>query len=75
MSNQLLRTLLNEVREVSLFSLIADEATDISNNEQLCVSVRWVHTSFTIHESPVELINVPKTDAATIATVIRDCLT
>ena len=72
MGNQLLRTLLSEVREVALFSLIADEATDISNNEQLCVSVRWVDT---IHESPVELINVPKTDAATIATVIRDCLT
>ena len=70
MSNKLLQTLLNEVREAALFSLIADEATDISNNEQLCVSVRWVDTTYTIHESPVELINVPKTDAATIATVI-----
>lgn len=75
MSNQLLRKLLNEVREVALFSLIADEATDITNKEQLCVSVRWVDTAFTIHDSPVELINLPKTDAATIATVIRDCLT
>ena len=56
MSNQLLRTLLNEVRGAALFSLIADEATDISNNEQLCVSVRW--TAYTIHESPVEVTNV-----------------
>ena len=28
-----------------------------------------------IHESPVELINIPITDAATITTVIRDSLT
>ena len=75
MSNQLYRKLLNKVREVALFSLIADEATDISNKEQLCVSVRWVDTAFTIHESPVELINLPKTAATTIASVIRDCLT
>ena len=75
MSNQLLRTLLSEVREAGMFSLIADEATDINNSEQLCVSVRWVDTAFKIHESPVELINVPKTDAATITTMIKDCLT
>lgn len=42
MSNQLLKQLLNEVREAALFSLIADEVTDISNQEQLCISVRWV---------------------------------
>ena len=70
MSNQLLWKLLNEVREAALFSLIADEVTDISNKEQFCVSVRWID-----NESPVELINLPKTDAATIATMIRDCLT
>ena len=75
MSNQLLRTLLSEIREAGMFSLIADEATDINNTEQLCISVRWVDTAFKIHESPVELSNVPKTDAATITIIIKDCLT
>ena len=74
-SNQLLWKLLNGVRKVALFSLIADEATDTSNKEQFCVSVRWTATAFTIHESPVELIDLPKNDAATNATVIRNCLT
>ena len=75
MSSQLLWKLLNEVREVALFSLIADEVTDISNKEQPCVSVTWVDTAFTIHKPPVELINLPKTNAATIVTVMRDCFT
>lgn len=50
MCNQLLRKLLSEVREAALFSLIADEATDICNQEQFCVSVRLVDTAFNIHE-------------------------
>ena len=36
--------------------------------------IRWVDKKFEIHEDQVELINVPKTDAATLTTVIKDCL-
>ena len=74
MSNTVLRQLLAEIRESSMFSIIADEATDVSHNEQLCVAIRWVDSSMLIHETPVELIHVPKTDASTIASIIKDCL-
>lgn len=33
-----------------------------------------VDDSFEIHEDPIELINVPKTDANTITACIKDCL-
>ena len=74
MSNTVLRQLLAEIRESSIFSIIADEATDVSHNEQLCVAIRWVDSSMLIHETPVELIHVPKTDASTIAGIIKDCM-
>ena len=56
-----------------MFSLIADEATDISQKEQLCVTIRWLDSHFEIHGTPVELIQVRKTDSETLTTVLKDC--
>ena len=38
------------------------------------MTIRWVDKSFEIHETPVELINVPKTDSETLTKVIKDSL-
>lgn len=51
-----------------VYSIAADETTDISRKEQLCVSIRWVNQNFKIEETPIELINILKTDGETIAT-------
>ena len=56
MSNSVLRDILCKIREACKFSLIADEATDVSNTEQLCITIRWVDNEFDIHEDPLELI-------------------
>lgn len=74
MSHQLLRTLLSEVREAKYFSLIADETRDASCHEQLSISARWVDKQFDIHEDFIGLMEVEKTDAATLTSVISDCL-
>ena len=74
MSNTVLRQLLAEIRESSMFSIIVDKATDVSQNEQLCVAIRWVDSAMLIHETPVELMHVPKTDADTLAGQIKDCM-
>ena len=74
MAHHVLREILGEIRESVRYSLIADEATDVSNKEQLCVTIRWVYNSFNIHEDPVELIDVPKTNAETLTALIKDCL-
>ena len=42
--------------------MIADEVTDVSNTEQLCIIFRLVDSDFKLYEKPVELIQVPKTD-------------
>ena len=38
------------------------------------VTIRWVDSDFQIHETPVELIQVPKTDSETLTSVLKDCL-
>ena len=70
----LLRRLLADIRTAEWFAVIADEASDISNKEQLSICIRWVDGEFNIPEDPVEMICLPKTDAATIASALKDCL-
>ena len=74
MGRQVLSKILSEIREARAYSLIADEATDVSHKEQLCISFRWVSADFTIYERPLELIHVPQTDSTTLTTLIKDCL-
>lgn len=69
-----LRGLLNDIKAVQWFSIIADEATDISHKEQLTLCVRWVDMELTIHEDPLQLVHVPKTNADTLTSVVKDCL-
>ena len=70
----ILRGLLSDIKEAHWFSIIADEATDVSNKEQLTLCVRWVDKELVIHEDPLELIHVPKTDSNTLTSVLKDCL-
>ena len=74
MGRTVLQQLLVEIRNAGWFSLIADETTNVSHKEQLCIPIRWVDNLFQIHEMPLELINVSKTDADTITHLIKDFL-
>jgi len=69
-----LRETLQDIRSAEWFSLIVDVATDVSNREQLAVCIRWVDKEFNIHEDPVELIQVPKTNSLTLTGTLKDCL-
>jgi len=69
-----LRETLQDIRSAEWFSLIVDVAADVSNREQLAVCIRWVDKEFNIHEDPVELIQVPKTDSLTLTGAVKDCL-
>ena len=58
----------------AVFALLANEACDVSLKEQLCICIRCVDDNFAIHEAPLDLINVPKTDSSTLTSLIKDCL-
>ena len=74
MGDHLLRGLLGEIRSAPWFAVLADEATDVSIDEQLCVTIRWVNNDYEISEDPIGLIEVPKTDAATLTSALKDVL-
>ena len=72
-----LRNLLQKMKEVTgpaWFSIIADEATDVCNTEQLNLSIRWVSDSYEVHEDPIGLCRVPDTKAETLFKVLKDLL-
>ena len=50
LGNTLLRELLCSIRETSIFSIMADETRDISNQEKLSICIHWIDSEFSIHE-------------------------
>ena len=59
-----------------MFLLIdCDETRDISGKEQLAVSLRWVNDSYEVNEDLIGLVDVEKTNAATLKSVTKDVLT
>ena len=74
MADSVLRGLLSDIRSSTWFAILADEATDIKFNEQMCVAIRWVDEVYEVHEGPLGLIQVPHTDAGTLTTAIKDIL-
>ena len=74
MGQSLLRQILNEVKMSLWFSILADEATDITHHEQMSLSVRWVDSTYQINEDTIGLFQLPDTKAKTIFTAIKDIL-
>ena len=77
MGLSVLRSVLKRMKECSgpaWFSIIADEATDINQAEQLNLSIRWVDDEYQAHEDLVGLFRVPDTKAETLFKVIKDLL-
>ena len=64
------------IKRVTLhwFGIIVDEATDVSNREQLNLSIRWVNDNYEVFEDPIGLFALPNTSANTITEVIKDLL-
>ena len=74
MAQTILRSLLEDIKSVPFYSLIADETRDIGGKEQLAISLRWVTDSYDINEDLIGFFNVDKTDAFTLATILKDVL-
>ena len=70
MGNTLLRSIVSDIQSSSGFSIIADEATDISRNEQMShhwsMPIRWTNDNYQIYEECLGLVQLPDTKADTI---------
>ena len=74
MGQKVLQELLSKIQEARWFSLIADETRDISNIEQLTISIRWISSDYMVHEEPIGLVQVPRTNAETLTSALKDVL-
>ena len=76
MGHSLLQTLLANIKKnvPVWYAIIADEAADVVNREQLNLSIRWVSDDYMVSEDPVGLYCLPDTTANTITKVLKDLL-
>ena len=74
MGNTLLCKLLADTCEASWFSIIANETRDISNHEQLAITIQWVDNMLEIQEDFIGMVHVPSTTSATLTAAIKDAL-
>ena len=74
MGQSVLRKLLCNIKRVTpnWFGIIADEDTDVSNREQLNLSIKWVNDNYEVFEDPVGLFYLPNTNSNTITGIIKD---
>ena len=74
MAHQILRELLDRIREAEWFALVADETQDVSGVEQFSISLRWVDTEYVVNEDVIAFASVEQTDAVTLTNTLRDVL-
>ena len=74
MGLNLLRQLLSDIRSAAFVSIIATEATNVSNKEQMALYIRWVDEELSVYEDLVKLVHLPKTDANTLTTTLKNAL-
>ena len=62
------------IRDVEIYSIMYDEATDVKNVSELAVRLRWVDDELEAHGEFIGLKNMPNTDADSIARELKDVL-
>ena len=74
MAHQVQRDPVSDIRG-NYFSIIADEYTDASNDEQLSICLRWVDarcTMLDVHEDFLGFYKIPNIASDTVVPVIKD---
>ena len=74
MGQTILKEIIANIRDTLWYSLIADEATDVSRTEQLSITIRWVDKTYQVHEDTLGLKELRDTKAETIHHEIKDIL-
>lgn len=73
MANNVVRALLKGISG-NIYSIIADEYTDVSNKEQLTFCLRWVTDALDVAEKFLGFYELPNISSATIVAVLKDIL-
>ena len=71
MAHQVQRDLVSDIRG-NYFSMIADEYTDASNDEQLTICLRWVDEMLDAHKDFQGFFKISNIASDTVVSVIKD---
>ena len=74
MANHILRDVSSKLQSSSFLTVMMDETTDISNQEQVTIVMRRIDENFVASEEFLGLYTVSKIDASTLFTVIKDVM-
>ena len=74
MALKLLNDITRRIQKAKFFTLMADEATDAGNKEQLVIVFRWVDENLDVHEDFVGLHEIDVANADFITDVIKNVL-
>ena len=66
MGHKVLRSVIINIHHHKWFSILADETRDVSNREQLVVTMRWVSDTYEIHEDFCGLLQLDATTSECI---------
>ena len=70
----MLRDVISCIQGSKFYSIMADESTDITNQEQLVICIRSVDKYLNPHEDFIGLHQMDKIDATTLTKVIKDII-
>ena len=71
---QVLRSISSDIHTAKYYSLMADEVTDASNNEQFVVCIRWIDQDLQAHEDFVGIHHVDTITANSLVERLKDTL-
>ena len=74
MSFSILREIASNIQNGIYYTIMANEITDVSNNEQFVLCLRSVHDDLVPHKDLICLYNVPNICTNTLVSCIRDAL-
>ena len=67
----MLRKIARNIQQAKFYSVIGDEAADISNKEQLVLCIRWVDDDLQFHKDFTGIHKIPNTTTDEIVKVIK----
>ncbi len=72
MALSVIRKVSENLHKSPFLSVMIDETTDVTNQEQVTLVIRWINDNFEVYEEFIGLYAVPCIDAATLFSVIKD---
>lgn len=74
MGGEVLSTIIEQVKDAKFFSLLVDETSDISRQEQVSFVLRYIDKECDIQERFIGVVTVTHTDSATLVRTIEEVL-